>query len=179
MLGTFAAGFYSGIVQFRDSNVLQDPVLIGLTQDGMFLGWAVLEERLDKTDRFGSMLVETFHQGCRMAVSCIFHEWKDTEIGLITPAARLTHAGNNRWINGLVGTLGTAQACALTLTATPNTPAAQNGPVAISFPYLKLRGDSDVGLLFGPEHRVIPFQASVFGYYDGEVPGGATFAVAG
>ncbi len=179
MLGTFAAGYYSGIVQFRTNGVLQSGVSLGLSQDGAFLGWSVLQERLDKTDRFGQMLVETFHQGCRMSVSAIFHEWKNTEIGLITPAGRLTSSGDNRWINGLVGELGTSQSCALTLTATANTPAATNGPVSISFPYLQLQGDQPVGLLFGPEHRVIPFSGQVFGYYDGEVVGGATFAVSG
>ena len=37
---------------------------------------------------------------------------------------------------------------------------------SITFPYVRLRSDYDVGMLFGPEHRVVPFQGIVFPYYD-------------
>ena len=184
----FAAGPYSGIANFNSLTGLNPLTAysLGLTQDGFMIGWASMSELLNKTDRYGNALIESFHQGCRMSVNCIFHEWKQTELAMITPnniGYPVTPTGASYWNNGVVGSLGTDYSMSLVLTARPNTPAYVNGVTSITFPLLKMRSDYDVGMLFGPEHRVIPFMADAFLYsfvYDPETAiEGIAYAVSG
>lgn len=176
-LGRFAAGPYAGSVVFHSIIGLgTDTYSVGLTQDGFMIGWAMMSELLNKTDRYGRATIESFHQGCRMSLNCIFHEWKQTELGMVTPNSAITPTGASLWANGIVGSLGTDYSFALNLTARPNTPAALNGLASITFPLMRPRGDFDIGMLFGPEHRVVPFMGDVFPYANVDAPGGVAFA---
>jgi hypothetical protein len=180
-LGRFAAGPYSGIANFNGLTGLNPLTAysLGLTQDGFMIGWASMAELLNKTDRYGNALIESFHQGCRMSINCVFHEWKDTEVAMITPNSVVDPTATSYWSNGIVGSLGTDFSMSLALTARPNTPASVNGVASITFPLLKCRSDYDIGMLFGPEHRVIPFMADAFLYTYPSAAGGVAYAVSG
>jgi len=180
-LGQFSAGPYSGIAYFNSLTGLNPLTAysLGLTQDGFMIGWASMSELLNKTDRYGNALIESFHQGTRMSINCIFHEFKETELAMITPNSVVDPTGTSYWSNGIVGSLGTDFSMSLTLTARPNTPASVNGVTSITFPLLKCRSDYDIGMLFGPEHRVIPFMADAFLYSYVSAVSGVAYAVSG
>ncbi len=171
-LAKFAAGPYTATALFSPAQtnpatgLPYNPLTaynIGLTQDGWMIGWASMAELLNKTDRYGRALVESFHQGCRMSINCVLHEWRQETVQMITPNSTVAAVGTTSyWQNGIVGSLGTDYAFSLILTARVNTPAYVNGVTSISFPKIKCRSDYDIGMLFGPEHRVIPFMADAF-----------------
>jgi hypothetical protein len=140
------------------------------------IGWAIMEELLNKTDVYGRTLIESFHQGCRMNVSAIFHEWRTIETSVVTPQDNIAANVPSTFAGGVIGRLGTDTSFSLLLNAYANTPAATNGPASLLIPQVRLQGDYTVGLLFGPEHRVIPFQGNVFPIADNAVPGGIAFA---
>jgi hypothetical protein len=175
-LGKFAAGPYSTIVVFNPAvGAGNDPYSIGLTMDGFMIGWANMSELLNKTDHYGRALIESFHQGCRMSVNCVLHEWKDAETYMITPNSIVDPIGASIWGNGIVGSLGTDYSMSMTFSALANTPAFVNGVNVLTMPLVKVRSDFDIGMLLGPEHRMIPFAGDVFPYYDSGAFGGAAF----
>lgn len=180
-LARFSAGPYIGTAYFNGLTGLNPltPYELGLTQDGFMIGWASMAELLNKTDRYGNALIESFHQGTRMSINCVFHEWNTTEVAMITPNSIVTPTGTSYWSNGIVGSLGTDFSMSLNLTARPNTPAYVNGVTSITFPLLKCRSDYDIGMLFGPEHRVIPFMADAFLYDYPSAVGGVAYAISG
>jgi hypothetical protein len=169
-----AAGPYIATVQFGTlycSAMGLNPAStynLGLTQDGFMIGWSTMAELLNKTDHHGQGLIESFHQGSRMSINCVFHEWKNEEVSLVTPNSYVlpgstqTSGTISYWTNGIVGSLGTDWAFSLNLSARASTPASVNGVTSITFPVVKCRSDYDIGMLFGPEHRVIPFMADAF-----------------
>lgn len=170
-LAKFAAGPYTATALFSPAQGYNPATAysIGLTQDGWMIGWSSMAELLNKTDRYGRALVESFHQGCRMSINCVLHEWQQTTVQMITPNSTVLPVSStdpptlqSYWSNGIVGSLGTDYAFSLILTARVNTPAYVNGVTSISFPKIKCRSDYDIGMLFGPEHRVIPFMADAF-----------------
>lgn len=175
-LGVFAAGPYSAVATSPGVS----PGSIGLLQDGWTLEWTILEQLLDKSDAYGRTLIETFHQGLRVAISAIFHEWKAQELRMVTPqmlaaVANYLPVGATNMDAGVMGAQGSDQASSLVLTALAGTPAATVGPASATFSKVKQQGDSPIGVLFGPEHRQIPFRGHVLPYTRSNAQGGISF----
>jgi len=167
-LGTFAAGAYTSSYTHPSVSAAS----LGITRDGYTISWRQSEEVLDKSDVYGRTEIETFHLGLQVSISAIFHEWRQSIINLSTPqtaGAVLKPLTAGYLGNGIVGILGTAQAGALVLTATANTPAATNGWATVTIPYVKLANDFPVDILLAPEHRTVPFRGRIFPYEDSTI----------
>lgn len=143
------------------------------------LEWSVLQEELAKSDAFGRTKIETFHQGMRVALSAIFHEWKAAEVRLMTPqmlfaVANYLPVGVTNFDVGIMGSYGTDMSSSLVLTALPGSPSATVGPASATFPKVK-QGDGPVSILLGPEHRTMNFRGDVFPSVRSNAQGGVSF----
>lgn len=135
-----------------------------------------MEQVLDKTDAYARTEIETFHQGLRVALAGIFHEWKALEMRLLTPHyAGLLPVGVTNMDMGIPGTQGTDQASSIVLTALAGTPAVTIGPASATFAKVKQMGDVPINRLFGPEKSVQGFRGRVFPYTRSGASGGVSF----
>lgn len=170
-LGAFAAGQYTSLATTPG----QSAAAVGLLEVGWQLEWTLLEQALEKTDAYGRTIIETFHQGLRAFLSCVFHEWKAVELRMLTPHTNMLPIAATRMDHGIPGTQGTDQATSIVLTALAGTPSATVGPATVTITKVKQTGDTPISILMGPEKRSAPYRGLIFPYTQAGAVGGVSF----
>jgi hypothetical protein len=146
MLGTFVAGRYSGTLNAVD---------IGITEDGYHLRWKFEKDPVNKTDAYGSTLIESFYQGANVWCGGVFKEFKAGVIAAVSPYNTWANVGAVNFDLGIIGRADTGIATALVLSATAGTPAAVN-PATLTAQVVQ-DDSAQVEQNFGPTHRKTPF----------------------
>lgn len=143
-------------------------VALGLTQDGYNLGMLLHEQVLRRTDKFGSSRIEAFGQGLDMSLSCIFHEWKATELKLLTYVNdTLAPSGAQVITIAPPGTERTQDSAVVVLSSVANTPARANSFTTITLHAVTPDEGFSLDLQFGPDKLVLPFRGAVWPVDDG------------
>ena len=157
-LGTFIAGRYSGTYQAPSDSART----LGICEEGWRVRWRMRNDVIDKTDAYGAMVVEAFNLGALVNIRGVFKEpMLAGVLKAVAPYSGWAGTGASSFAPGTVGAADTDNAGILVLTATASTPAAAS-PATLTATYAMQQEDDDVEMLFGPQHRVAPFNFRVF-----------------
>lgn len=159
MIATLVAGRYAGSITYPSDTARA----LGILEEGFRLSWAFKKDVVGKSDAYGQSVIEKFHLGVNMHISGVFKEWITGVLKTITTYGAWAGTGASSFVMGTIGKADTDNAGSLVLTATAGTPAASS-PATFTAALCMLTEDFDVDLLFGPEHRVMPFRMQVFPY---------------
>lgn len=161
MLGVFLAGRYTSTIAYPSLSALS----LGITQEGYNLSWQSKWDVMESTDAFGvnGTIVEEFYQGMNMNISGIFKEFLPGTIRSVQPLNSWAGTGASSFNLGTIGLAATDQAGVLVLTAVAGTPAATS-PATLTASFALNVGDTPTEQMFGPKHRVWPFNFRLFPY---------------
>jgi len=158
MLGVFVAGRYSATIAYPGDTAKS----LGIMEEGYNVRWTKSTDLINRTDAYGDTLIEGFYQGINMNVSCVAKEWLEAVIDSMQPFNAWAGTGADTFDLGTIGRAETDNAGILVLTATAGTPAASS-PTSMTFTYA-IQDDTDVTMLFGPRHRVMPLNFRIYPY---------------
>lgn len=168
-LGNFVGGRYSstyqkpaGSPQGSDAS----PVALGLVEKGYTLSFSHAKDLITDTDGYGKMVVDALTQGIgNVFLGGVWKEWLAQQLVVASPyqAAAWPATGAGYFGPGLVGLLDTTVAGGVVLTATTGT-AAATSPASATFTYAITAEGFEQQLMFGPEHRKLPFRFRIYPY---------------
>jgi hypothetical protein len=165
LLGNFIAGAYTGTY---------NSVNLGLTEDGWHLKWQFDHDMVDKTDGYGTTLIEMFIIGCQVWVGGTFKEWSDAgddgdePIRVVAPYNTWPPEGAGEFGLGIISRASSALAKALVLTSTTGTPAAAN-PITLTASKSIIDNNFTVEQVYGPRHRTTPFMLRLLPYLSSDM----------
>lgn len=163
-LGTFVPGDYTW------TYAAAAPGLI--TSAGFHLRYKRSVKKINNTSTYADTLIDGIYRGMTgVQLVCTVKEWNVTVKAAIWPNS-LTAGGSPSlplWngTNGLIGTLDSAKAQIIVLTATASTPAAALlSPATLTANLAILSPDNDIDILMGPDERDVPVVFDLLLYDD-------------
>jgi hypothetical protein len=152
---TFAMGHYS---------MTYDPVgSTGATNCGLVKGVRLLRGRhsyrMMTADQWGDTEIDGIYRGQNWSLQVTFKEWNAVVREAICPFAAT--AGDWGGL-GTIGQLAAARGGPIVLTPVSGTPAATNGPTAITIQNAVLAPENDIDIILGNEERDIPVLFKIF-----------------
>lgn len=160
MLGSFVAGRYSAAITYPAVSAKS----LGIMEEGYRIGWRYFKDVIRKTDAYGHSPIEAFHLGLEVFISGVAKEWLEGVLRTIAIGTTWMGTGAGQNFNlGVIGRADTDNAGALVLTATALTPAAAS-PATLTAALCHQVEEDDPNLLFGPEHRTMPYRFRVYPY---------------
>jgi len=163
-LVTPVAGRYSSTYDPPGATGASD---LGIMQDGYRLRYRRHAQVINKTDAYGQTPIEALHQGAEVFLSGVGTEYgKAGLMAAIFPmsSTEFTATGTNSLKLGIIGIADSGRWATLILTSTATTPAASSPATLTGTSNVILAPQFDVELLFGPEHRLIPWMFQLFAY---------------
>jgi hypothetical protein len=157
MIATFVAGAYTSTYQPAGSSATS----LGLTEEGYRLRWSYQTDDIDKTDAYGSTLIESFYQGANVSIGGIFKEYTTTTVKAVTAYTPLAATGVSTFDLGVIARAATNVGGPLILTATAGTPAAAS-PASLTAAMAIIPKGFSVEPLLGPTHRKMPFLFQIY-----------------
>lgn len=116
-----------------------------------------------KTDAYGDTPIEGFYQGAEVWVGGIFKEVIAGVIATVSPYNSWAPTGAVEFGLGTISVADTNTAHTLVLSSTGGTPAAST-PASLTAAAAIIDDGFDVEQLFGPTHRMTPFNYRLYPY---------------
>lgn len=136
---------------------------LAITQDGYQIGWRLLGKTFRRSDKFGDTPIERFNSGVEVSLSCVFHEWKATELKLLTITNDvIVPTGTQTFDLGLIGAQATDSGTIIVLSSIALTPARTNSFTSITFHNVTVDEDFPFDYTLGPDKAVFPFRGIVW-----------------
>jgi hypothetical protein len=169
---------------------LQDGTDLGMSDDnGYEISYTTHADLVNRSDGYGMTLLDFVNQGADWRMRWRAIEWRDGSVRASWPWGGVAGALNNNWdpLLGAVGTiagvpnqpignvgagiavagsLGSQFEHAITLTATPGTPA-ENKPQSIACEHCILSPNINLSSLYTSKARQIPLEYVLFPYISG------------
>ena len=161
-LGTFVAGPYTA-TYYAPSDSARS---LGIMEQGYNVGYSMRRQILARTDTYGETPIEGFYQGAEVNIQGTATEWLAGVMKAINPYNTWNGsvaAAAGTFSLGQVGKADTDNAGVLVLTATAGTPASAS-PATLTATLALLAENFDVSMLFGPEHRKMPWRFRIYPY---------------
>lgn len=148
-LATIAAGRYTATYA---------AAALGLTRRGYELDVQHLEDMVQETDGYGSMIIDGIYRGMNASMDTVFLEWVAGVLTALFPWDAVPATGAGGLTPGIIGRLSSDVGGALVLSDVTGTPA-DNKPATLTAPKAKTMENFPVRINFDSSHRIIPWRA--------------------
>lgn len=128
---------------------------LNYTRQGFTLNYTIKAERIEETDLYGLSLIELVYRGLQMTIDTICKVYAGGPVGVLQ--AFVTTFGQSWNPTNPIGTLGTARAGSLVLTAVASTSAATS-PATLTCLKSIPSPDNNFQLIFNSVLREVPLK---------------------